>query len=75
MNMLIPFTFLTGIMYLVWIKITTYNGLIAYAIVCGFVNAGIQGLFPATAASLTTDLSKTGRLLLFSQRDFVVCCK
>ena len=36
------------------------NDLIAFAVIFGLVNAGVQGIFMGSMTSLTTDLSKIG---------------
>ena len=36
------------------------GGLIAFVIIYGYFGAAVQGLFPATLSSLTTDLRKMG---------------
>ncbi|PGH10671.1 hypothetical protein AJ80_07427 [Polytolypa hystricis UAMH7299] len=59
-NALIPFAFGTGIVSFIWIAIDGVGGLYAFAVLYGFFGAGIQALFPVTAASLTTDMKKIG---------------
>lgn len=58
--MIIPFTFVCGIMMYAWIGIQTPGSLYAFGILYGCGAAGIQSMYPATLASLTSDLSKAG---------------
>jgi hypothetical protein len=44
-NTLIPLAFLCGTLLYIWAAVKTLNGLIAFAIVFGLVNAGVQGIF------------------------------
>ena len=60
LNALIPFIFVSGLLLYCWAAVTSRGGLIGFAVVYGLFAAGIQGLFPATASSLTTDIQKTG---------------
>lgn len=60
LNMLIPFSFATGLIAYCWAGVTDLGGLYAFAIFYGLTAAGIQSLFPATLSTLTTDLKKTG---------------
>jgi MFS family permease len=60
LNMLIPFSFATGLMAYCWAAVDSLGGLYAFAAVYGLSAAGIQSLFPATLSTLTTDLKKTG---------------
>lgn len=59
-NTLIPIAFCAGILFYSWAAVTTEAGLYAFCIIYGFFGAGIQSLFPAACASLTSDLSKMG---------------
>ncbi|KAL1956561.1 hypothetical protein VTO42DRAFT_7032 [Malbranchea cinnamomea] len=59
-NVLIPYTFATGVMFFAWIGIKSLNTLYAFSVLYGLFGAGIQSLFPAASTSLTTDLKKTG---------------
>lgn len=60
LNLLIPCVIISGALMLVWISITTYTALLVWAAIYGLFAAGVQSLFPATMASLTTDLTKAG---------------
>ncbi|KAI9881175.1 MAG: hypothetical protein M1830_007153 [Pleopsidium flavum] len=60
LNTLVPFTFASGLLLYCWAAVSSRGGLIAFACIYGFFAAGIQSLFPATVASLTTDLKKAG---------------
>ncbi|KAM5344432.1 hypothetical protein ACJ41O_012968 [Fusarium nematophilum] len=43
-----------------WIAVSSQAGLYAWAVLCGIALGGIQSMFPAALASLTTDLQKQG---------------
>ncbi|PWY67567.1 MFS general substrate transporter [Aspergillus heteromorphus CBS 117.55] len=60
LNMLIPFSLVTGIVAFCWAAVHTYDELYAFSAFYGLAAAGIQSLFPATLSTLTTDLKKTG---------------
>lgn len=60
LNMLIPFSFATGLLAYCWAAVKNLDGLYAFAAIYGLSAAGIQSLFPATLSTLTTDLKKTG---------------
>lgn len=60
LNLLIPTALLSGILVYCWIVVESYEGLIGFSIVYGYVGAGVQSLFPATLATLTDDLNKMG---------------
>ena len=60
LNLILPFAFVSGLLLYCWTAVSSKNGLIAFAVVYGIFAAGIQGLFPATLTSLTTDLKKAG---------------
>ncbi|KAJ4286741.1 hypothetical protein N0V90_012993 [Kalmusia sp. IMI 367209] len=59
-NTLIPAVFAAGILIFCWVAIHSLGGLYVFCIFYGFVGGGIQSLFPAASASLTTDLKKMG---------------
>ena len=59
-NLLIPFSFGTGIVILVWQTISDVPGFIALAVLFGIFANAVQVLFPAGLAGLTTDLTKMG---------------
>ena len=59
-NTLAPVTFLAGVLLYCWAAINNLGALFAFCIVYGFFGAGVQSLFPAACASLTTDLKKMG---------------
>ena len=60
-NTLIPVTLCAAILLYTWISVSSLNGLFAFCIVYGFFAAGVQSLFPAACASLSsTDMSKVG---------------
>ncbi|KAL4864983.1 major facilitator superfamily domain-containing protein [Aspergillus spectabilis] len=60
LNMLIPFSFATGLVALCWAGVHNLSGVYGWSAIYGLVAAGIQSLFPATLSSLTTDLKKMG---------------
>ncbi|KAF1984358.1 MFS general substrate transporter [Aulographum hederae CBS 113979] len=60
LNTIIPFTFISSIMIFSWSGVSSRGELWAFACIYGLFSAGIQSLFPATLASLTTDLKKAG---------------
>lgn len=62
LNVLIPFSFLCGIMMYSWIGIHTIGGLFAFAAVYGSGSAVIQALWPAIIGkcSKVQDLKKAG---------------
>ena len=59
-NTLIPVAFFAGVLFYCWAAVTSSGALFAFCVVYGFFGAGIQSLFPASCASLTTDLKKMG---------------
>ncbi|KAK0609075.1 Aspyridones efflux protein apdF [Lasiodiplodia hormozganensis] len=59
-NTLIPAVFFAGVLFFCWIAVGSVGGLYAFCVVYGFFGGGIQSLFPAACASLTTDLEKMG---------------
>ncbi|KAJ5114618.1 hypothetical protein NUU61_000377 [Penicillium alfredii] len=60
LNLLVPFSLLTGVVAYCWAGVTSLSGLWAFAVFYGLFAAGIQSLFPATLSTLTTDLKKIG---------------
>lgn len=60
LNLLLPVTAGCAILLYCWAAVHDRPGLYAFACFYGFVAAGIQSLWPATLASLTTDLTKVG---------------
>ncbi|RAL06896.1 putative MFS monocarboxylate transporter [Aspergillus homomorphus CBS 101889] len=60
LNMLIPFSLVTGVVAYCWTAVRSYDGLYVFSAFYGLAAAGIQSLFPATLSTLTTDLKKTG---------------
>lgn len=59
-NTLIPVAFFAGVLFYCWATVSSLGGLYTFCIIYGFFGAGIQSLFPASCASLTTDLKKMG---------------
>ncbi|KAL0254790.1 hypothetical protein SLS55_009314 [Diplodia seriata] len=60
LNLIIPFSFSTGIMLFAWSGVHTTAGLYPFTVVIGLTSSGVQGLFPSVLSSLTPDLKKTG---------------
>lgn len=60
LNMLIPFSFTTGLIAFCWAGVHNLSGVYGFAAFYGLSAAGIQSLFPATLSTLTTDLKKMG---------------
>ncbi|KAL4751187.1 hypothetical protein BDW72DRAFT_203291 [Aspergillus terricola var. indicus] len=60
LNMLIPFSFATGLVAFCWAGVRNLGGVYGFAAFYGLAAAGIQSLFPATLSTLTTDLKKMG---------------
>jgi predicted MFS family arabinose efflux permease len=59
-NLLIPSTLLSGVLLLCWISITTEPKLYTFTVFYGIFSAAVQALFPASLASLTSDMKKIG---------------
>lgn len=59
-NTLIPVAFIAGVLFYCWAAVHDVASLYVFCVLYGFFGAGIQSLFPASCASLTTDLSKMG---------------
>ena len=60
LNIITPFVFISGLLIYCWTAVISKGGLLGFAVVYGFFSAGIQSLFPAALASLTSDLKKAG---------------
>ena len=60
MNILLLVTIASIICGYAMICVTSRGGLYAWAVVYGIVGNALQGMFPATLSSLTTDLQKAG---------------
>lgn len=60
LNLLIPTVLCAGILLYCWAGVHSLGGQIVFVIIYGYFGAGVQGLFPATLSSLTTDLKKMG---------------
>ena len=60
MNILLLVTIASIICAYAMIGVTSRGGLYAWAVVYGIVGNAVQGMFPATLSSLTTDLQKAG---------------
>ncbi|KAF1964319.1 MFS general substrate transporter [Bimuria novae-zelandiae CBS 107.79] len=59
-NTLIPAVLAAGVLIFGWIGIQSLPSLYVFCVIYGFFGGGIQSLFPAACASLTTDLKKMG---------------
>ncbi|SPN98677.1 related to monocarboxylate transporter [Cephalotrichum gorgonifer] len=59
-NTLIPVVFCASALFYSWAGVTSRGALYAFCLIYGFFGAGIQSLFPASCASLTTDMKKMG---------------
>ena len=60
LNTIIPIAFISGLLLYCWAGVTSKGGLLGFAVIYGIFASGIQALFPATLASLTSDLKKAG---------------
>ena len=60
LNILLPVTAACAILLYCWAAVHEKAGLYVFACIYGLFAAGIQSLWPATLASLTTDLTKIG---------------
>ncbi|KAI9676812.1 MAG: hypothetical protein M1817_006651 [Caeruleum heppii] len=60
LNVLIPVSLAGGLTLYCWVAVHGHTGLFVFSVFYGLFGAGIQGLFPATLSSLTTDLTKAG---------------
>ncbi|SLM39700.1 Major facilitator superfamily domain, general substrate transporter [Lasallia pustulata] len=60
LNLLIPTVFCAGVLLYCWTAVHSMGGQIVFVIIYGYFGAGVQGLFPATLSSLTTDMKKMG---------------
>jgi len=59
-NTLTPVTFIAGVLFYSWAVVNSLGGLFVFCVFYGFFAAGVQSLFPAACASLTTDMKKMG---------------
>lgn len=59
-NLLIPSTFLCSVLLFCWISVRTEPGLYTFAVFYGIFSAAVQALFPATLASLMSDMKTIG---------------
>lgn len=73
-NYVIPSVAFTSVVLFSWAAVRSYEAMLAWAVLYGWFTAGMQGLFPTMAASLTTDLQKAGvRMgMIFSVTSFAV---
>ncbi|CAG8390411.1 unnamed protein product [Penicillium salamii] len=60
LNILIPLSFAASIVVYCWAAIYSIGGLLAFAVVYGFLAAALQALFPAVATSMTPHPNRTG---------------
>lgn len=59
-NTLIPTAFIAGVLLYCWAAVSSLGSLYAFVVIYGFFGSGIQSLFPACCASLTSDMKKMG---------------
>lgn len=59
-NTLIPAVFVAGVLFFCWAAVDSLGALYVFCVIYGVPGGGIQSLFPAACASLTTDLKKMG---------------
>ena len=59
-NVFLPTVFAMAVCVFAWVSVKTITAEYIWIIFLGYFGAGIQGLFPATLAGLTKDLSKSG---------------
>lgn len=60
LNILIPLSFCTSVVVYCWAAIYSIGGLLAFAVVYGFLAAALQALFPAVATTMTPHPNKMG---------------
>ncbi len=60
LNTITPFAFISGLLLYCWAAVSSKGGLVGFAVIYGLFASGIQSLFPATLAGLTSDLRKAG---------------
>ncbi|KAL7621171.1 hypothetical protein AAE478_008488 [Parahypoxylon ruwenzoriense] len=56
----VPLVLGSGVLYFGWMGIRSWGDLVAFAVLFGFINGGVQGMLMAGLPSLTEDLSKMG---------------
>ena len=59
-NMFTIVCFISGVLLYCWSAVSSLGGLFAFCVIYGIIASGVQSLFPAATASLTTDLQKMG---------------
>ncbi|KXT10297.1 hypothetical protein AC579_276 [Pseudocercospora musae] len=60
LNTMIPFTFLTSILYFVWIFISSETQLFVFAVVFGLIDSAVQGLVLGGLSTVNPDPRKMG---------------
>lgn len=60
LNVLIPCSFMTGILALIWIGVKNLGGTIVFAIFYGFFSGGFVSMPPVAIVTLTKDMRKIG---------------
>lgn len=60
LNLLIPSVLGSSLLLYCWIAVSSRGRLYAWSVMFGIFGAAVQGLFPATLSSLSTDLRKAG---------------
>ena len=59
-NTLATVSFLSAALLYCWAAVSTLGGLFTFCVIYGITASGVQSLFAAACASLTTDLKKMG---------------
>lgn len=59
-NMYVLTTFTASLALFAWVFVSTFNGMVAFVIIYGFLGGAVQSIFPSSLPSLTEDLSKVG---------------
>lgn len=60
MNVLVPASFMTGVMALVWTGVHTFGGIITWACFYGFFSGAFVSIAPVGVVALTADMRKIG---------------
>ena len=60
LNMIVPGAFITAILAFCWVPVDTIGGLATFAVLYGVFSGSLLSLAPASLASLTKDVNRTG---------------
>ncbi|EKD19316.1 uncharacterized protein L3040_009243 [Drepanopeziza brunnea f. sp. 'multigermtubi'] len=60
LNLMIPLTFLSGVILFCWASVHSYKDIIIFDVFYGFIMAAGQGMLPPSLGSMTKDRSKMG---------------